>query len=36
VIGIAFLGEPGGLLKTFGIALIIAGVVVLNVAGNGH
>lgn len=36
VIGIAFLGEPGGLLKTLGIALIIAGVVVLNMAGNGH
>lgn len=36
VIGIAFLGEPGGALKTLGIALIIVGVVVLNMAGNGH
>lgn len=31
LIGIAFLGEPGGLLKTAGIALIIVGVVILNV-----
>jgi small multidrug resistance pump len=36
VIGIAFLGEPGGLLKTIGIALIIVGVVILNIGGNGH
>jgi small multidrug resistance pump len=36
VIGIAFLGEPGGWLKTLGIALIIAGVIVVNLAGNGH
>jgi small multidrug resistance pump len=36
VIGIAFLGEPGGLLKTIGIALIIVGVVILNMGGNGH
>jgi small multidrug resistance pump len=36
VIGIAFLGEPGGLVKTIGIGLIIGGVVLLNVAGNGH
>lgn len=35
VIGIAFLGEPGGALKTLGIGLIIAGVVVLNITGNG-
>jgi small multidrug resistance pump len=36
VIGMAFLGEPGGMLKTFGIALIVVGVVALNIAGNGH
>lgn len=36
MIGMAFLGEPGGALKTIGIALIISGVVLLNVAGNGH
>jgi small multidrug resistance pump len=36
VIGMAFLGEPGGMLKTFRIALIVVGVVVLNIAGNGH
>jgi small multidrug resistance pump len=36
VIGIAFLGEPGGLAKTIGIGLIIGGVVLLNIAGNGH
>ena len=34
VIGIAFLGEPGGLLKTLGMGLIIAGVIVLHLGGN--
>ena len=34
-IGMMFLGEPVSLLKTIGIALIIAGVVALNV-GGGH
>lgn len=36
VIGIMFLGEPGGTLKTIGIVVIIAGVVLLNLGGNGH
>jgi small multidrug resistance pump len=35
-IGIAFLGEPGGVVKTIGIGFIIGGVVLLNIAGNGH
>jgi small multidrug resistance pump len=34
VIGIVFLGEPGGASKTAGIGLIIAGVVILNLGGN--
>lgn len=33
VIGVLFLDEPLGLLKVLGLALIIAGVVVLNLAG---
>ncbi|MEE1737421.1 multidrug efflux SMR transporter [Streptomyces sp. BE147] len=32
-IGVIFMGESGNLLKVAGIALIIAGVVVLNVGG---
>ncbi|HVL22746.1 MAG TPA: multidrug efflux SMR transporter [Thermomicrobiales bacterium] len=36
IIGIMFLGEPGGTLKTIGIVVIIAGVVLLNLGGNGH
>jgi small multidrug resistance pump len=36
VIGIMFLGEPGGALKTVGIAVIIVGVVLLNMGGGGH
>jgi small multidrug resistance pump len=36
VIGIMFLGEPGGALKTIGIAVIIVGVVLLNLGGRGH
>ena len=34
VIGIMFLGEPGGMLKTIGIAVIIVGVILLNL-GSG-
>jgi small multidrug resistance pump len=34
VIGIMFLGEPGGMLKTIGIAVIILGVILLNL-GSG-
>ena len=34
VIGITFLGEPGGLLKTLGIAMIIAGVILLHLGGE--
>ncbi|MCX4968626.1 multidrug efflux SMR transporter [Streptomyces sp. NBC_00654] len=33
VIGVIFMGESGNLLKVAGIALIIAGVVVLNMGG---
>ncbi|MFH9293103.1 DMT family transporter [Streptomyces sp. NPDC017520] len=33
LIGILFLGEAGGLVKITGIALIVAGVVVLNLGG---
>ncbi|MFF8502363.1 DMT family transporter [Streptomyces anulatus] len=33
LIGILFLGESGGLVKIAGIALIVAGVVVLNLGG---
>ena len=36
VIGIMFLGEPGGALKTAGIAVIIIGVVLLNLGGGAH
>ena len=36
VIGIVFLGEPGGVLKTAGIAIIILGVVLLNLGGTSH
>jgi small multidrug resistance pump len=36
VIGIVFLGEPGGVLKTVGIAVIILGVVLLNLGGGTH
>ncbi|MEU5578116.1 MULTISPECIES: DMT family transporter [Streptomyces] len=32
-IGMLFMGEPAGLLKITGIALVIAGVVVLNLGG---
>ncbi|WP_256091162.1 DMT family transporter, partial [Streptomyces griseus] len=33
LIGILFLGESSGLVKITGIALIVAGVVVLNLGG---
>jgi len=36
VIGFIVLDEPVNLLKTLGIALIVAGVVVLNVGGGAH
>jgi small multidrug resistance pump len=36
VIGMTFLGEPGGALKTTGIVVIIVGVVLLNLGGNAH
>jgi small multidrug resistance pump len=36
VIGMVFLGEPGGALKTAGIGVIIVGVVLLNLAGSAH
>lgn len=36
LIGIVFLNEPGGPLKITGIALVIVGVVILNIAANGH
>lgn len=36
LIGVVALGEPGGITKSFGVALIIAGVVVLNVSGGAH
>jgi small multidrug resistance pump len=32
-IGLVFLGEPLGALKALGLALVIAGVVILNLAG---
>jgi len=34
VIGMTVLGEPGGALKTTGIAVIILGVVLLNLGGS--
>lgn len=36
VISAIWLGEPLSALKVAGIALVIAGVVVLNLAGGGH
>ena len=36
LIGVVVLGEPGGITKSLGVALIIAGVVVLNVSGGAH
>lgn len=36
VVGVLFLGEPLGTVKVLGLALIIAGVVVLNLAGATH
>lgn len=36
LIGVVVLGEPGGLAKSLGVALIIAGVVVLNTGGGAH
>jgi small multidrug resistance pump len=36
VIGMVFLGEPGGALKTAGIGMIIVGVVLLNLGGSAH
>lgn len=35
LIGIVAFGEPGTLVKTFGLALIIAGVVMINLQGQG-
>lgn len=33
VVGMVFLGEPIGAMKAFGLVLVIAGVVLLNLAG---
>ncbi len=35
LVGMAALGERGGLLKVSGIALVVAGIVLLNVAAGG-
>ncbi|GAA1744796.1 multidrug efflux SMR transporter [Rothia terrae] len=35
-IGVAFLGEPLSLVKVVGVALIIAGVVIINLGGGAH